>query len=152
MKVEVNIHELIAQKRKEEFEKNTQLSLGELIEKLEAIPLLHKTYDGRLEPKEVRFDFEYLAPTGICSWRGIYSEASLTFGESNGLNLEQLLGELKATINGKVFEGYKGGDYTFSKDTPVWVANYGNSGQTAVIDVYDNDYNVILHTQWMKDT
>ena len=36
------------------------------------------------------------------------------------------------------------------KTTPIWVANYGNGGKTAVIDVVDNEYEVILITAYRK--
>ena len=56
---------------------------------------------------------------------------------------------LKLAI-GEVFEGYKGGDYTMSKNTPVWVANYGNSGNTGIVDVIHDEYQVVLVTQYCE--
>ena len=51
---------------------------------------------------------------------------------------------------GDVFEGYKGGDFTMDKNTPIWVANYSHSGNTAVVDVLDCDYQVILVTGYRE--
>ena len=39
---------------------------------------------------------------------------------------QQLIDLLK-NINGKIVIGYKGGDFTMGKTTPVWVAKYGTS-------------------------
>lgn len=52
---------------------------------------------------------------------------------------------LKGAV-GKTFMGYKGGDFVMSRQTPVWVANYGDAGHTAVIGVVDDGYQVILIT------
>ena len=30
---------------------------------------------------------------------------------------------------GEVFQGYKGGDYQMGRNTPVWIANYGDVGK-----------------------
>jgi hypothetical protein len=30
---------------------------------------------------------------------------------------------------GEVFEGYKGGDFQMGRNTPVWLASYGCSGE-----------------------
>lgn len=45
------------------------------------------------------------------------------------------------------FEGYKGGFYTMTADTPVWVANYGEATGVAVVDVLDLGHAVILQTE-----
>lgn len=130
------------------FSQSDQLSLGELILKLEGIL---KTKDKPDETK-VFFDFEYLFPTEFDSWRGIYAELALEFttysyGEDakKPLSLPAFYQLCKETI-GKKFTGYKGGDFVMGKTTPIWVANWGNSGNTALIDVIDSSHGVILIT------
>lgn len=61
------------------------------------------------------------------------------------MTTSEFLKMLKETV-GKEFTGYKGGEFTMDENTPIWVANYGNSGNTAVIDVIDEDYKIILVT------
>lgn len=66
---------------------------------------------------------------------------------------QDLLDVLKLA-HGKFFTGYKGGDFTMGKTTPVWVANYGNSsgfgdGSMAVVEVREEKENgrVVLVTK-----
>jgi hypothetical protein len=144
------VNEQITNKRKERMSKSDQLTLGKLIEKIE-----HFAKRDKDRPKEemalVKYDFEYLFPTDIDSWRGSYAELALnfkTYGDGGGskplttVEFYKLLYE----ANGETFTGYKGGDYKMGNDTPIWVANYGHSGDTAVIDVVDNKYEIILIT------
>jgi murein DD-endopeptidase MepM/ murein hydrolase activator NlpD len=121
--------------------------LGELIAKLEAIP--KKTGD---DEQDVVFSFGYMYPTGLSSWRGIYRELALEFtdergGEKRPMKLGAFIEMLKDAV-GKTYEGYKGGDYVMGKGTPVWVAKYGDAGNTGVVDVLDKDYEVILATAY----
>lgn len=127
--------------RQEELKNSPQLLLGELILKLEAVknkklPLFIDLMDKR--------------PMGIGSWRGSYCELAIEtegFGCYNG-ELEKDYGDfqvykqvsigcknptvtqwikvLKEAI-GKTFVGYKGGDFLMSKNTPIWLAEYGSS-------------------------
>jgi len=121
---------------------SNQLTLGELILKIEPIAKNQK----ESEEATVKYDFEYLFPTTISSWRGSYDELALNF-EASGyrMKVSDFLKMLKDCI-GKTFTGYKGGEYKMHKGTPIWVANYSHSGNTAVIDVVDNGYEVILIT------
>lgn len=126
-----------------------QLTLGEMILKLEAIAQKgYKLNDGT-EPT-VRYDFEYLFPNDIDSWRGSYDELALNFkSEGEPMTLTAFLEMLKSTV-GKEFTGYKGGEYVMNKHTPVWVANYSHSGNTAVVEIVDNGYTVILMTAYRE--
>ena len=133
------------------MERSDQLTLGEIISKCETIALKRYKRSDDTEP-EVRFDFEYLFPTEIGSWRGSYEELALNFKSHDNaepMSLSDFIKMLKAAV-GQTYQGYKGGDFTMSRHTPVWVANYGNSGNTAVIEVVDNDYEVILMTGWRE--
>lgn len=117
-----------------------------MILKLE--PIVKNQKEG--EEATVRYDFEYLFPTSINSWRGSYDELALNF-ETQGeeMKVSDFLKMLKDCI-GKEFTGYKGGEFVMHKGTPIWVANYSHSGNTAVIDVVDNGYVVILITGYRE--
>lgn len=131
----------IAAQRQEHLKASPQLTLGELILKLEAIA--DKT-------KQVHFAFEYAHPTQLDSWRGSYDELALGFSlEGQAPTVAALLEELKSAI-GKTFEGYKGGQYVMGKNTPVWVANYGNTGNTGIVEVLEKDWTVILETKYCE--
>ena len=131
--------------RSKEFANSDQLSLGEIISKCEALT------PKFTNPPEVIFEFEHMYPTDLKSWRGLYSELALGFNH-DGIPpiLDQFIETLKSAI-GETFTGYKGGNFTMSEKTPVWVANYGDSGNTAIVDVLDDMHQVILITRRMKD-
>lgn len=107
----------MAKARAKVLETSPQLSIGEMLARLEAA-------DGSLP---VEFDFGG-APTTLDSWRGSYEEIAIGF-EPKGETLptaHQLCTDLVFAI-GKTYQGYKGGDFTMGRTTPVWVANYGHS-------------------------
>lgn len=124
-----------------------QLTLGEIIDRLEAVAD---------KERKVAFDFEYLWPTTLASWRGDYSQLALGFNGTIGHSLKSdnptiaaLLQELRSAI-GKGFEGWKGGEYVMDSSTLVWVANPGNVGNTAIVGVSDRGYRVVLDTAWCE--
>lgn len=131
-----------------------QLSLGELIERIEKAG----TTNEKGEPKTVYFDFGSAVPTIMQSWRGSYYELALGY-TLTGYDAPhdhfkqrlatELLQELKETI-GKEFTGWKGGEFTMSKDTPIWVNNPGNSGNTAIVAVKDGGYCLYLITAFCE--
>ena len=128
-----------------EFANSGQLSLGEIISKCEAL------VPDSADSPEVIFGFEYIYPTNLDSWRGIYSELALGFScEETPPTLDHFIETLKNAV-GATFTGYKGGEYVMSENTPVWVANYGNSGNTAIVDVVGDAHQVILITRHMEE-
>jgi len=130
--------------RDKSFARSGQLTLGEIINKIELI------IKDKPELPTVIYDFEYLFPTEIDSWRGSYDELALNYStEGTQLYADGFLKILKDTV-GKKLEGYKGGEYVMTESTPVWVANYGNSGNTAVLDVIDGGYQIILITGYRE--
>jgi hypothetical protein len=168
-------------KRQEEMLNSEQLTVGELILKLESVS----------GDKPVVFDGGEEKPTGLGSWRGSYEELAIRYEGSNkayekptddcqldqfgyhsykcdcdreeyktNLPEEVTANDLLRVLNlikGKQFRGYKGGDYTMGKTTPVWVANYGyssgfNDGDSykysqAVVDVKEDDGGVSIVTK-----
>jgi len=126
---------------------SSQLTLGELILKLEAI-------DDKTLP--VIFDGKKYYPTGVESWRGSYCELAINFSSTScHMSVKGLLKILKNTV-GKEFMGHKGGMFLMGKTTPVWVANYGDSEGfkidgdkycQAVIDVSKGENNIIIETK-----
>lgn len=146
MDLQTYLNNAVAASRQESLANSDQLTLGELILKLE--PIVKKQGDNEAM---VRYDFEYLFPNDIYSWRGSYSELALNYNtEGEAMKVSDFLKMLKDCI-GKEFTGYKGGEFTMNKHTPIWVANYSHSGNTAVIDVVDNDWQVLLITGYRED-
>jgi hypothetical protein len=88
----------------------TQMTLGDLIAKLETLPS----------------DTQVANLCNPDSYRGYYSDLYFECAEGTRPSSE-LLAECKAAM-GKVFIGYKGGEFMMGAATPLWIATYGNCG------------------------
>lgn len=117
------------------------LTIGDFIAKLEQ----------QRQTNRVTFDLGGLEPTTFDSYRGFYDQLALGFDfNHNGskITVEELIKKSKdAQYN--TFEGYKGGYYTMSPDTYLWVDNYGCYNSTAIVDVTGNDYQTVIVTAWI---
>lgn len=60
------------------------------------------------------------------SYRGYYD--CLAFQPAENVTVEQMLSDAEDSV-GRVFHGYKGGDYTMGLYTPVYLAEYGACGE-----------------------
>jgi hypothetical protein len=151
----MDLKDYVQRIRNEEFSESPQLSLGELIEQFESLDL---RYDEK-EYKRVSFDFGSAVPTTLDSWRGSYCELALGY-ELSGYDrtddkhftensADKFLEHLKDTV-GVTLTGWKGGDFLMDESTPVWVANPGNSGTTAVVGVHDAGWQIIILTTYME--
>lgn len=89
---------------------STQMTLGKMIAALEKMPS----------------DSEVIHLSRPHSYRGYYCDLAFEISEGTRPALG-LLAECTSAI-GKVFEGYKGGDYIMKESTPVWIADYGCCG------------------------
>lgn len=113
-----------------------QMTLRKLIEALER----------KDETLDVTFDFVHFRPTGNAhSYRGYYEDLALGYESGSDCCVGTLVRSLKSML-GATLTGYKGGNYTMGDDTVVWVANHNESGGTAIVDVVDDDWRVILKT------
>lgn len=88
----------------------SQMTLGELIDVLGQLP----------------GDTEIPNLTEPHSYRGYYSDLAFELGPETRTAAD-LLVECRSAM-GKVFIGYKGGDFVMGELTPVWVAEYGSCG------------------------
>lgn len=123
------------------------MTLGQLIKELQS-------HDPEAE---VKFDFAEFYPTTFMSWRGDYGELALSYehGDTIRFVMEKPLptvGDLlKAAheANGRTFTGYKGGNFTMGPETEIWVAQYGESGETVLDGTKKTSYGntVILITK-----
>ncbi len=151
------IKAMVASERKDRVTESNQMTLGELIAKLEGIPIR----SGEDE-QSVVFDFGDTQPTTLSSWRGDYSELAIGWTyrgyspdgcpDHNGLEsvtLSGFISDLREAV-GSTYMGWKGGDFLMGKSTPIWVANDGNSGNTGIADVYDDGWRVVLLTKYFE--
>lgn len=140
--------------RDESFATSPQLTLGELIVLLKYIPLKNGDYNIT-----IKFDFGTAYPTGLSSWRGAYAELGINYGlggydndnadQFAHMDLSEFLPMLEGAV-GKEFQGWKGEDFVMSLDTPLWVANDGNVGNTGVIGIKNTGYSVVILTQYCE--
>lgn len=113
----------------------SQLTIGGLIDTLK-----------RKDPSVlVTFDFVHFSPRGVGSFRGYYEDLAIGYAKDE-CTVECLLALLNDAV-GKTFSGYKGGEYTMCTDTVVWVANHGESADTAIVDAVDDGWRVVLKTE-----
>lgn len=144
MNLQHHVDAVIGAQRKERMNHNDQLTLGGLIDLIR--PLVKK---GKEEP-EVIYDFGNFFPTSIDSWRGVYAELALNYKEDGKrMHIGEFL-EMLEDADGETFTGYKGGNYTMGLDTPLWVANPGQSGSTAIVGVIDKDYYIVIETGYRE--
>ena len=122
------------------------LEVGELIDSLmEVIPQGVKM---KYLDKVVKYDFNpNVKSLKLDSWRGVYSELTLDYDTGGKeTTLGELLKDLEISIKGKVFHGYKGGQYRMNIDTPVWADPSGMYNERMIIGVEDTDDCIMLKT------
>lgn len=131
--------------REQVMANSDQLTLGGLITKVERVMKGISLEDN---PRVV-YDFGYMRPSDIASWRGSYQELALNYISDGEIRIREFLEMLKSAI-GKHYYGYKGGSYLMDEDTPVWVSNWGESCNTAVVDVIDVGYKIVIVTGYRE--
>lgn len=145
MDMQTMLNNAVEAQRQEELKNSPQLLLGEMILKLEAVAD---------KSKPLYIDIRDLRPMGIDSWRGRYAELAIQTKSMGSYNSDEVereypeygmtiykpvtLGKKNPTVSqwievlkeavGKTFTGYKGGDFTMGKNTPVWLAEYSDAG------------------------
>lgn len=67
----------------------------------------------------------------FCSYRGHYSELCVTPSVGRKMTVCEFSNVLADQI-GNTYEGYKGGEYTMTEGTELYMATYGNLGEKIV--------------------
>jgi len=127
-----------AQIRKNCDDKN-QITLGELAVTLEKYP----------ESYPVEFDSGG-CPDTYDSYRGYYDMISVCTG-AEGTNDAGTFAQQTREAIGKTYYGYKGGNFTMNRSTPVWVAEYGQCTGIGIVGVEEKEEKVILITAEIED-
>lgn len=109
------------------------LTLGKAIEQLETLA----------PTTPVVFAGEPYGPGNPHSYRGYYSD--LAFESVSDVTAASFLADCRDAL-GATFQGYKGGDFVMSKDTPLWHANEGSSG-LAIISAAVVSGELVLQTK-----
>lgn len=129
----------LAKSRAESLAKSDQLSLGELIILLRNLPIS--------TPIRLEIEGELMIPDDLISWRGIYAELALEYyrGDTD-IKVGDVLGEFESAV-GTTFEGYKGGEFIMSRQTPVWADHYGLANHWAIVGIDLVDGVAIIRTE-----
>lgn len=81
------------------------------------------------------------------SWRGIYAEPAIGWTDGSARHLAAaLIARIDSALAGEVFTGWKGGEYTYDRESPVWVDNAGEWTSTALVGVTVEHGYVYLRT------
>lgn len=102
----------------------------------------------------VYFDFCGCMPTEIASWRGTYDEPAIGWcatGDGKAPTVKEFIAELEVATSGKVYTGWKGGNFTYTESSTLHVDNRGESTNTEIIAVEVGEYDVIIHTRKQED-
>ncbi len=94
----------------------TQMTLGQLIAELEKLPP-ERTIVGFGNPH---------------SYRGYYSDLAFEPTEDE-ITVINLLTSCREDCMGQKFEGYKGGDFYMTAETPLWISDWGYSSGMRVM-------------------
>lgn len=102
-------------------------------------------------------------PKNFDSWRGSYCELSLTYDLKEKTLAKDLYLEAVES-DGETFEGYKGGEFTMNKKTPIHQANYGewhlyktikgeerDLGTRKIVGIKENNGKIIIITRNDED-
>lgn len=109
--------------------------------------MLIKSLEVEDATARVQFDFCNFVPGKLDSYRGYYSDLALSYSQDGRATVGDLLEECRQAV-GKVYVGWKGGDYTMDENTPVWVAEPGTSSGTAITEVRGG-WPVVLVTEYV---
>ena len=115
---------------------SNQMTLGDLL----------STLKRKDQEASISFDFAHFRPDGIHSYRGYYEDLALGYVSGGDCKVSNVV-EWLEEANGKEFYGYKGGRYVMDIETVVWVANHNESGGTAIVDVVDDSWRIVLKTE-----
>lgn len=103
------------------------LTLGKLIKALrEADPNTPVIHDSRTFGTDVSVSNPH-------SYRGYYEDLAFE-PDHEVMTAKDLLNHLETWVLDRELEGYKGGMFKMTKNTPLWISPYGESRSIAVVD------------------
>lgn len=120
----------------QDVRKDYHLNLGELIAIL-----------GSLDDDTVVVFDHGGYPDEFDSYRGYYSDLSISSSGNKSLSTAKGLLEKCGQALGSTFTGYKGGDFFMESSTPLWSSQYGDTGKAIVGINTNEDGSLILITK-----
>jgi hypothetical protein len=118
------------------YQSQSCFTLGNLIDLLNDHPNRH-----------VKFLETDLTIGKLCSWRGSYDIPSVTYDYSyEGKLASVIAGELEYALTHD-HTGWKGGQYSYSKEDEFYVSEKGTSQEYKVVDAKIEDEVLVLYTK-----
>ena len=91
-----------------------------------------------------------LSPHHVSSYRGYYEDLAIEMtGDGDRPTVASLGVMLEAAVNQR-FTGYKGGDFTMTRHTRVWLSNYGECTGALVVGVTEHGWCVTIDYEMEK--
>lgn len=104
-------------------------------------------------PIVLQFKDAFYPPESLASYRGYYEELCIT--PNTDVNAKEVtVTEFVKKLNnilGKELTGWKGGEFTMSPSTSVWVDNQGESNSQAAVDVQLADGVAVILTKTVNE-
>jgi len=119
------IHAMVSQKINREASIRGQMTLGEIVITLKQIDA----------EKPIRFQ-NGSYPGEYHSYRGYYEFISIAT-QAEKVTVGEFLSATQSAI-GETYVGWKGGNFTMTKNTPVWISRIGRASGWYVSDVIDH--------------
>ena len=121
----------------ERWRRGESMKLGELIRRLQS-------FDGN-DRIVIDIDGKYHNPLCLSSFRGYYDQLAIDQTSNDEKKLGIFLKECEEAV-GKVFTGWKGGDFTMYEHTLVWVSEIGCCDNIIITDIIYVDSDVVIKT------
>ena len=90
-------------------------------------------------------------PTTVDSWRGVYAEPALGWSPAGYTKhvdtyptVASLIAELEQAISGRIYTGWKGGEFTYDGTETLHVDNPGDYTMMSITGVDVKDYEVVI--------
>lgn len=113
------------------------------------VGMLIDALEKRDSEEHVIYDFCNLVPDDVRPYRGWNGDLALSWSSSHAgeITVENLLDSLRTAIHPAITHtAYKGGEFKATRETGLWVANWGNSTSTVICGV---DGLVVLKTRYL---
>lgn len=114
----------------QEERSQTQMTLGQLIKVLET-----KDQDQGI-----------VGMTKPHSYRGYYCDLAFE-PTDDSVSVKDFLALLRGGCMGRIFEGYKGGDYMMGENTPIWISEYSDNSGIKLMGLTETEGIIVLITE-----
>ena len=94
-----------------------------------------------------------ISPGEAHSYRGYYSDLAFELNDPTEVDLKvkDFLAICRKILD-TTFEGYKGGDFVMDANTPLWLSNWGEADNVAMMDVVrKNDDTVLIVVKSLEE-